>query len=721
MRALSFPGLASDRPIPEESPMQLPIDLSAVPSPEDRRMLQDLVEALREWRLKIRMMVRGTRIGTTTIRFFGDLEDIPGAGPPGCVPPLSRLSPARRTLVEMTRAIARGNWETAWREEHPEDLSRYATDVSGNPQPQWQATAPPRWPGDEPETAESDGDPYDNPPDDDPPLDIAGWVARQAEQWEQIQATTEMLRTLPLPLDPAFGKFEIPELGYDPNYSMPPLRFDNIGGPTREQILAAAALPPFSLDRAASGITTVTSEESFWRPLPSVDASVSWGALSNQAGPTAAQLFSGQVSGPVAVLSGSTVNGVWNAATTGAGFQFSDASRSDIQTFASALGGSAPQLMIDENTGGITGYSYSPKDTQTLAAALYRAFGNTAPTIGLISLTDNPSAAGSFLNWNFTNGSGTNFLPPTDQQLVANTQFLAGHGYDVTQLWADAGLNYATAAAPLAIPTNPIADAASPLGAAAVRMINGAMADGANIAGWAGALAPPAFQDQQAANALFSGLSLGLLAAPVIGEGLSALRPLGTATFDAFNAVLADTSGTVSVKFATFGLLDDATVAKVIDGAPNGVTYAEPFGPPAPTATQLRNSPGVVTVSGELQSASSQWLAADTPTPIPSQVGDALVGKSFDTFGDLRGAIWQEISDNEELSSSFGAVNQGLMAEGYAPFAPQAFQIGDYTAGQVYGLHHIEFIENGGSVYDLSNLQIVSPKVHYDIHYPPSE
>ncbi|MEI9986273.1 MAG: hypothetical protein WDN69_25750 [Aliidongia sp.] len=234
--------------------MQLPIDLSAVPSPEDRRILQYLVEAveaLREWRLKIRMMVRGTRIGTTTIRFFGDLEDIPGAGPPGCVPPLSRLSLARRTLVEMTRAIARGNWESAWREEHPEDLSRYATDVSGNPQPQWQATAPPRWPGDEPEAeepAESDGDPYDNPPDDDPPLDIAGWVARQAEQWAQIQAMTEMLRTLPLPPDPAFGKFEIPKLGYDPNYVFPPLRLDNVGMPTAKQILAAARLPPFLPD-----------------------------------------------------------------------------------------------------------------------------------------------------------------------------------------------------------------------------------------------------------------------------------------------------------------------------------------------------------------------------------------------------------------------------------------------------------------------------------------
>jgi hypothetical protein len=69
-----------------------------------------------------------------------------------------------------------------------------------------------------------------------PALDIAGWVARQAEQWAQIQATTEMLRTLPLPLDPAFGKFENPKLGYDPNYVLPSVA----------EILAAAAPVSFS-------------------------------------------------------------------------------------------------------------------------------------------------------------------------------------------------------------------------------------------------------------------------------------------------------------------------------------------------------------------------------------------------------------------------------------------------------------------------------------------
>ena len=144
-------------------------------------------------------------------------------------------------------------------------------------------------------------------------------------------------------------------------------------------------------------------------------------------------------------------------------------------------------------------------------------------------------------------------------------------------------------------------------------------------------------------------------------------------------------------------------------------------GPLPPSATVLRNSPGIVTASGELQPASGRWLDATTPAPIPSQVAGALGGKSFNTFGDLRGAIWQEIGANDELNSGFSAVNQGLMSDGYAPFAPQSFQIGDYPAGQVYNLHHIDFIENGGAVYDLSNLQIVSPKVHFDIHYPPSE
>jgi RHS repeat-associated protein len=134
------------------------------------------------------------------------------------------------------------------------------------------------------------------------------------------------------------------------------------------------------------------------------------------------------------------------------------------------------------------------------------------------------------------------------------------------------------------------------------------------------------------------------------------------------------------------------------------------------TAEQLRNTPGVVTMSSDLNTASGKWLDAGVPAPIPAQVAKTLVGRQFNTFGELRGAIWGAIGENSELSGSFNARNIGNMRANYAPFAPRAFQISEADAGMRFNLHHITAIENGGSVYDLSNLQIVSPLVHAGLH-----
>jgi hypothetical protein len=144
-----------------------------------------------------------------------------------------------------------------------------------------------------------------------------------------------------------------------------------------------------------------------------------------------------------------------------------------------------------------------------------------------------------------------------------------------------------------------------------------------------------------------------------------------------------------------------------------------PVADTAPTATQLRNTPGVATVSVDLQPVSGRWLDAATPTPIPSQVGDALAGKEFRTFDDLRGAIWENIGNNPDLTVGFSRQNIVQMQNGFAPFAPSEFLNDSGAFGQSFNLHHFEPISEGGSVYDLSNLQIVSPKVHYDIHYGP--
>ena len=124
--------------------------------------------------------------------------------------------------------------------------------------------------------------------------------------------------------------------------------------------------------------------------------------------------------------------------------------------------------------------------------------------------------------------------------------------------------------------------------------------------------------------------------------------------------------------------------------------------------------------SGELSPASGAWLDPAQPAPIPAQVAEVLNGQKFSSFGDLRSAIWQTIAGNDELNGGFSPANLAIMGEGNAPFAPRIFQTSELSdAGLRFNLHHIEPVGLGGSVYDLSNLQIVSPSVHYSIHYGP--
>jgi len=130
-----------------------------------------------------------------------------------------------------------------------------------------------------------------------------------------------------------------------------------------------------------------------------------------------------------------------------------------------------------------------------------------------------------------------------------------------------------------------------------------------------------------------------------------------------------------------------------------------------------RYQPGVVTFGNDLVPASGRWLDAGTPAPIPLQVAKQLDGQSFKTFPDLQAAIWRTIGSDAELSASFGPQSLAQTAKGNAPFVPPAFQTNASNAGMRFNLHHVDPISDGGAVYDLSNLRIVSPRIHYGIHY----
>lgn len=146
-------------------------------------------------------------------------------------------------------------------------------------------------------------------------------------------------------------------------------------------------------------------------------------------------------------------------------------------------------------------------------------------------------------------------------------------------------------------------------------------------------------------------------------------------------------------------------------GAP-GALYANPF----PLKLSARTTPGTATFGDDLVSASGRWLDAGSPAPIPLQVARQLEGQTFNRFDDLRAAVWRSVAADADLSAGFGRASLAQMREGNAPFAPIDYQLNASDAGMRFNLHHVEPVASGGLVYDLSNIQIVSPKVHFGIH-----
>ncbi|HHX8338897.1 TPA: S-type pyocin domain-containing protein, partial [Vibrio alginolyticus] len=127
-----------------------------------------------------------------------------------------------------------------------------------------------------------------------------------------------------------------------------------------------------------------------------------------------------------------------------------------------------------------------------------------------------------------------------------------------------------------------------------------------------------------------------------------------------------------------------------------------------------RDKPGVVTGKGE--DISGIWLAdagKDFGAPIPSQIADKLRGREFSSFDDFRRVFWGEIANDPTLSSQFIPANLKRMKDGKAPRARFKDTVGGRRS---FELHHVEEIQHGGSVYDVDNLRVNTPRNHIDIH-----
>lgn len=150
--------------------------------------------------------------------------------------------------------------------------------------------------------------------------------------------------------------------------------------------------------------------------------------------------------------------------------------------------------------------------------------------------------------------------------------------------------------------------------------------------------------------------------------------------------------------------IDDLIIVFPVDSgmAPIYVMYVSP-----------RYLPGVVTGNG--QKVGLDWItAAETDgTAIPMQIAESLPGKTYSRFDNFRKAVWVVINKHPELSERFSPSNRLRMSRGAAPLA-KADERAGFRAS--YEIHHIIEIQNGGDVYSLENLTILTPKAHVKIH-----
>ncbi|QHG66819.2 S-type pyocin domain-containing protein [Pseudomonas putida] len=126
-----------------------------------------------------------------------------------------------------------------------------------------------------------------------------------------------------------------------------------------------------------------------------------------------------------------------------------------------------------------------------------------------------------------------------------------------------------------------------------------------------------------------------------------------------------------------------------------------------------RNMPGVVSGKGQLIQGEFLYDGNREGAPIPAQIASKLRGKKYSSFGAFRRRLWQLIGRSPIFEKQFQLGDLLIMRRGLALLADPDERVG----GRIkYEIHHVKRIADGGGVYDVDNMRIMSPKFHAEIH-----
>ncbi len=137
------------------------------------------------------------------------------------------------------------------------------------------------------------------------------------------------------------------------------------------------------------------------------------------------------------------------------------------------------------------------------------------------------------------------------------------------------------------------------------------------------------------------------------------------------------------------------------------------------TATQRRNSPGIVT-GGENAPDTRKMLHGTEGNVgvIPKDIADALSGRTYDNFDDFRKEFWKTVGNSsyaDEFMINGDMTNIYRMRNGGAPLVLDTQII---SGSVTYQIHHKTPIHQNGEVFNLNNLVVVTPRYHAEILIP---